>query len=273
MISVKIDVRGLADVQRKIDQIGKQATYATAVALTRTAQQAQQATVAEMRARFDRPTPTVLRSLFVKPAKKSDLTSMIYVKDKPFGGKNPRSMAEIIGHQFSGGARIAKSLEEALRRAGYLQAGEFIIPGAAAKLDRYGNWSRGQIVQVLSQLAVGAAGYANASTTSKRSRRSVAMAGAMFWSAGAGGAAGKALVDAATGITYGFTGRGGRASHLPKGVWMRSGRNVKPIAIVVSGAPTYRRLIDMPRIVRETVARHFAAEFDRALQQALATAK
>lgn len=274
MISIKIDTSAMKALQSRLAGQQKQVRFATAVALTRTAKHAQASVIDEMRAKFDRPTPTTLRSLFVKPATKANLEAMVYLKTKPLGGKNPRSMAQTIGHQFGGGPRNAKMLEEALRASGYVQAGEFIVPAAGAKLDRYGNWQRGQIVQALSQLRIGRGGYDNASTGSQRSQRNVAKAGAMFWSLGKAGKSGaKQLIDKATGIAYGYVGRVGQASHLAKGIWMRTSAGLKPIAIVVSGAPRYRKVIDMERIARQSIAQHFDQEFDRAFAAAMSTAR
>ncbi len=39
-----------------------------------------------------------------------------------------------------------------MRQAGVLPGGMFWVPGSAAKMDRYGNISTGQIVQIVSAL-------------------------------------------------------------------------------------------------------------------------
>lgn len=250
-------------------RVAKQVPYATAVALTRTAQAAQKDVAWEFSRKFDRPTPTVMKGLWVKSATRASLEAMVYVKDRPLGGKNPFSLAQVLAHEFSGGGRLAKQLEFVLRRDGFIGADEFVVPGAAAKLDRYGNMSRGQIVQILSQIGVRSAGYDSTPTGSRRSRKHVAATGGIFWSRGTQSTR-TPVVDQATGITYGY--RGGSASHLPKGAWARDGRGVKPLLIVIS-APHYRRRIDMARIVGVTVAREFDAQFSTALAQAMKTAR
>lgn len=242
MITINI-THDLDQLTRKLTAMQReQIPFATAKALTKTAQKVQAATVKEMQSKFDRPTPFTLKSLWTKPATKRDLSAMVYLKDEPFG-KNRLSMAQIIGHQFAGGARNGKSIEFWLRNAGLISAGEFIAPGDGARMDQYGNMSRGQIAQIMSQLRLGTdLGWASKSL---RSKRAVKQAGAMFWS------------------------RGGR---LRRGVWMRAKGSVIPLLIVVR-TPNYRQRIDMQSIASRTVSEHFSSEFSAALDDALRTAR
>lgn len=225
----------------------KQVAFATSVALNRTAKLAKEEGVAEMAKGFDRPTPFTLRSLYMKPATKANLKAMVYVKDQSAGGKS-RSLAETLGHEFAGGPRTRKRLEMWLERAGYISSDEFVVPGAAAKLDQYGNMSRGQVQQILSQLRAGSdpSSYKSKST---RSKASVAKAGGMFWS------------------------RGGK---LPRGVWVRynfaSGSAVKPVLLVIK-SPIYKRRINLNEIARRVIDRDFNREFQKAYAMALRTAK
>lgn len=270
---IKVSIQGLDKTLASLAGKQKQVRFATAVALTRTAKRAQVAVADDFKAKFDRPTRTTLKSMWVKPATKANLEAMVYVKDRPLGGKNPFSMADILKHQFTGGARIAKQMELILRRDGFLQQGEFVVPGAGAMLDNFGNINRGQIVQILSQIGVKNAGYSSTPTKSARSRRNVAKAGKIFWSTGTTGMGGaKRLIDKNTGIAYGYAGRVGLASHLPKGAWMRDGRSVKPLLIAIKGQ-RYRKRIDLDRIVRAQVDKYFTQEFDQAFAEAMRTAR
>lgn len=264
VISVKVNIDGAI---KALGRLEKQQRVATMIALTKTAKHAQKMMQDEFKQRFDRPTPTVMKSLFVEPARKDKLAARMYLKDKPLGGKNRRSMSEILEHHFVGGGRQHKQLEDVLRQYGYLEQGEVIVPGAAAKMDRYGNMSRGQITQILSQIGLVRAGFDSSPTASKRSRRNVARAGVIFWSGGPMSARRK-LVDRASGIAYGYSGTG--ATNLPKGAWMRAGRSVKPLMIVVKGA-SYRRRFDFLRTGQAAVDRHFSAEFYAALKYVKAT--
>lgn len=54
--------------------------------------------------------------------------------------------------QVEGGGRHIKRFERALQAAGAMPAGWQSVPADGAKLDAYGNISRGQIVQILSQV-------------------------------------------------------------------------------------------------------------------------
>lgn len=212
---------------------------ATAIALTRTATRARDALQAEMRRAFDRPTPYTLRSVYVKPATPADLEARVGLKDQA-GAKASLSPAELLAHHFRGGARKQKRLEQLLARIGLISATERVVPGAGAKLDRYGNMNRGQIQQMLSQIRAGAdpSTYRSAST---RSRRNVRRAGRIFWS------------------------RGGR---LARGAWIDQGDpiGVRPLLVVVSGT-SYRRVINLPDVVGKVVAREFGPELARQLSR------
>ncbi len=271
MIKLDIKINGLDRVKAHLENKRKQVQFAAAVALTKTAKAVEREVYGEFKRVIDRPTPTMMKALRTKTATKADLTAKVFVKDRPLGGKNPNSMADLLAHQFKGGGRIHKALEIALRSNGLLKEGQFVVPGAGAKLDRYGNMSRGQIVQILSQIGVRRMGYDSSPTGSKRSRRNVAAAGRIFWSHGPSGNRGKQLVDKATGIAYGYT-SGGAANHLPAGAWVAEGRGVKPLLLVVSGT-RYRRRIDMDAIGARVTAKVWPGIFDAELARAMATAR
>jgi hypothetical protein len=158
--------------------------------------------------------------------------------------------SELLAHQFAGGGRTWKGLERWLHRAGLIGAGEFVAPGAGARLDSFGNLSRGQIQQIISQLRIGGDPQQFASK-SARSRRNVKKAGRIFWARG-----------------------NARDGHLPRGAWIDQGGAVglRPLLLVVS-RPSYRRRIELERIGRDVVAREFQGEFDKAMRDALATAR
>lgn len=241
-ISVKADFKQLSRFFSDMEK--KQMPFVVAKTLTELAKNTEKVTYAQMRSVWDRPTPFVMKGLRTKPATKRDLTARVYVKDWSPGGKNPRGLADIIGHQFAGGGRQRKALEYRFEQAGLITPGEFLAPGAAAKLDQYGNLSRGQIAQIVSQIKVGLDPYSWKST-SARSRRNVKKAGEMFWS------------------------RGGR---LPRGVWMRAGETVKPILIVVA-RPTYRQRIDLQRNADMVAKRDLSTLFSKNMTEALRTAR
>jgi len=247
-VVVKTDI---SEGLRFLDQrVQRQVPFAAKNALNQVATLGKAAVVKDMSVRFDRPTPFTLRSLYIKYATTASLKAMVYVKDRELAKSKP--LAESIGHEFSGGTRIRKRLEYWLTSAGYISSNEFVVPGAGAKLDAYGNMTRGQIQQILSQLRAGpdAAAF---SSDSKRSKSKVARAGEYFWS-------------------YGST--RGHNGNLTRGVWHRKsgGRYLKPVLLVI-GRPSYRRRIDMDRIVGDVADRQFDLLFGKALSQAIATAR
>jgi hypothetical protein len=233
------------DVIRKLEKQQKQVRFATALALTKTAQIAKRDVEAEMQRKFDRPTPYTMKSVFTKRATPAVLEASAFIKDINIGGGQGLSTAELLQHQFIGGKRAEKRSEWRFIQAGLMSIGEFLVPGKGAKLDRYGNMSRGQMQQVMSQVRVGVDPY-QYSTNSRRSKRNQSKAGKYFWSHG---------------------------DHLPRGVWLRVGlRGVIPVLLVVK-TPKYTKRIDLEKIRQKVITRDFPREFDKALDFALRTAR
>lgn len=241
-MNIRFDTR---EVKRYLTDLERnQVPFATAVALTRTGKRVQTSLIDEMKREFDRPTPWTLRSTFLRSATKRNLEAIVGIKDQAYAG-NRLSSAQILSHQFAGGGRQVKAIEKWLRRAGYLGVNEFVAPGAGAKLDRYGNMSRGQVQQILSQLKAGGDPASHASA-SARSKRNVKRAGKIFWS---------------------------RGGHLPRGAWQRHGLHlVRPLLIAVR-SPSYSRRINLPVLGERVVRLHAQREFEAALGQALRTAR
>ena len=240
-IKVSIDAKAVRAQLTSLQQ--RQMPFALALTVTRLAGRVQNGLIDEMGRRFDRPTTYTLSSTYKTMATKASPTAEVGMKAEP-NGKARLGMADVLGHQFSGGARRHKALEGWLAKAGYLSAGEYVAPGSRATLDASGNMSRGQVQQILSQLGAGP-DAAQSKTTSSRSKKNVKRAGVLFWS------------------------RGGR---LPRGVWMRDGRNVRPILMVVS-APSYTQRIDLPALAQGIVDKHKDREYVDALVYALKTAR
>jgi hypothetical protein len=185
MITLGVRIEGFSALSASLGSQARQVPFAASLAINRTAQRVREETLVEMSAQFDRPTPLVMKSLFITPATKARLQAAVYLKDREIGGKNSRSMAEILGHQFAGGTRLRKRMEDAFTGAGLIGLGEYLVPGPDAKLDQYGNLSRGQTQQIYAALRLFRDPYQNA-TQSKRSLRNAKAAGRMFWSDGKG---------------------------------------------------------------------------------------
>src|SRR5574337_873685 len=131
----------------------KQAPFATALALTRTAQAIPAALGAAARSVFDRPRPftTGAGAMYVKRADKASLTAEVGYKD---------IQTRYLRWQIAGGARVQKGFERALTGLGLLPAGHVVTPGAGLKLDAFGNIPRAQLVQILGQLKSGVSVFA-----------------------------------------------------------------------------------------------------------------
>jgi len=256
-----------------LDQAPKQLRFAAALGLTRTAKDAEAAVYVHMRGAFDRPTPYTMRALRVVPATKAKLEASLLVKgyeDAP-GGVPPDNF---LYPQVEGGERRFKAFERALQRIGVLGRREVAVPATGARFDAYGNMSRGQIVQVMSYLqAFGEQGYmANATARSMariaRGNRRTGQRGLVYF------------VSRGKGNSYGYRGswmHGEKRQHLPRGVWARysfgpMGSAIKPVLLFYR-MPTYRKRMDFYGVAERIVDARLVANIDKAMVQALATAR
>lgn len=254
-ISVKHDLAGLTrwlnDLQRK------HVPFATALALTRTADKVITAEYAEMRRVFDRPTPFTLNSLRKIPATKTKLVAYVFPKDLGQYRKHYEELDHYLYPQIMGGPRSLLGFEKYLRRAGKLPFGMFVVPGERAELDKYGNFKRSQWVKILS--AVGAAEH-SAGYDANRTVRSVRTRGIATKKR-----KGKL-------IEY-FVGR--PKPGKPLGVWQRVGplgrTALRPI-LIFTRAPHYRRRFLYQEVGNRVTAAEFPGEFRRSLSEALAGA-
>lgn len=244
------------DVQRALKQAASQVPFALMTAMNKTAAKAQDAIKDEMPRVFDRPTPWVVNSLRIKYAKKTKLEAEIAYKDRN-SVESSRSMIE--PHVFAG-KRSYKAMEARLWRIGLLPSGYNVIPGDAARVDAYGNMSRGQISQVLNVLgSYTESGFnkANINTVKRLAKGNVKknVYGFVYWVNPVGSA---------------------KAKHLQPGVYQRIqtafGSSLKPVLIFVKQAQ-YRKRLDFFGVGERVVAREFPGEFSRAFDAALKTAR
>lgn len=253
---MKLTVKhNFVEVQKALGRLQKQLPFAMAAALTRTAHDVRDAERKEMARAFDRPTRYTLNSLYVKPATKAQLVARVWVKDSD-------RAAHYLLPQIWGGSRPMKRFEELLRQRGIMGANERAVPGEGAKLDAYGNMSRGQIVQILSQLRTfNLAGFDANATNSKRSRAKRAKVKYFFARQGesrVGGGAWK---------------RGDKVQHLRSGVYAKTARGgLTPVLIFVKGTG-YRARLRFFEVGRKTVADRFRSHFANAFRHATKTAR
>jgi hypothetical protein len=217
-----------------------QLPFATAKALTQTGQKVKAALTATIQKSFDRPTKYTMGSVFMKPATKHNLVCQIDLKNWASKGAPP---SVYLAPQVYGGARQPKASERLLRNKGVLPGGMFWVPGSGARLDSYGNMSRGQIVQVISALqANSSSGY-----TANKSYRI--------------GARHNLNTDG-----Y-FVGKPANGL-LPLGVYLRTKTGLKPIMIFVN-SPHYNKLLPFFETVHEVYDANFQTIFNQALRDAL----
>ena len=229
-LEVKSDYREvermLTDVQRK------QLPFATARAMTKTAQDVQQATIDEMKRVLDRPKRFTLKSTYVKPAKKHDLEARVGLKD--FAPKGTAA-DKYLSPQIEGGARSPKRFEMALRHARVLPPGMFAVPSKTMRLDRYGNVSKGMQTKILSVLKASPDPMQNSTARTKKVK-----------------------------LVY-FVARI-KGAH---GIWQRmAGRKVKLLFVFVK-APRYRKRFDFHGVASRTANKWFEHRFNDSLAKAL----
>lgn len=215
---------------------------AVATALTRTAHEIRADVQREMEAVFDRPTQYTLRSVRVKPATAANPVAEVYISQAK-AARDP-SPAVVLKPQVEGGTRGTKGLELALQAIGALPAGWKVVPGQGARLDPYGNVSRGLAQQVIAQLrqVYVPTGPINARRYAKAVRR--------------------------TGGRYFVVRPGGKRQ---PGVYIADvvGRNAVPAFVFVSRA-NYRKRLDFYGVAQRRVAQSIGTQVRRAIADSAA---
>lgn len=252
-ISISVKTNAL-DVIRALESRRNQLPFALATALNRTARAVVAAEQREMRDVFDRPKPWTLNSVTYWGASKTDLTATVFLKSDPQDRGAPAD--KYLAAEIKGGSRQPQRFELALRAVGVLPEGYRVVPGAAAKMDAYGNIAPSQILQILSYFRTfNVAGFDANATPASIARR-------------------KRGTKARAGFVY-FAGRPADG-RLPLGIWQRvgsgSGAKLHPIMIFVDGA-LYQAIFDFVYTAEITVAKEFSTQFHQAVSDALATAR
>lgn len=247
----------LPEIQEAMKQGASQVPFATMKAINKVAELSRVNVRTEMARVFDRPTPWVLNSLRIKYANKQNLTAELTFKDRNTG-ESSRSMVE--PHIPDGRSRRhTKAMEARLMNMGLLPSGWRAVPGAAAKLDAYGNMNAKQITAVLDILSLAvSAGYnkSDSRTADKLAKGSVKrnQYGFQYWVNPVGGRRGR---------------------HLEPGVYQRVktgfGSSLKPVLIFVSQAQ-YKPRLDFHGVVTKTTEREFSDQFSAAFADAMRTA-
>jgi hypothetical protein len=255
MIKVRID--GLDKTLAHIAGMGKQVRFATKNALNELAFKIRSDVSAGMSQDLDRPKPATSRAVRVEKATKENLTAIIRLNERGEGVPS----AEFLKHNIIGGRRGMKRSEMMLQASGILPSGMYTIPGAAAKLDSYGNMSRGQIVSILSYFKTFGIARFGQDTRHRQGSR--------------GGKKGDLINTSrmnrvrAAAVNYFVVMPGEK---LPAGIWERTKARAKPVLMFVSPG-NHRKLLKMYERGEKAVKRDWNRIFDKQFSQAMRSAR
>ncbi|MFL9892817.1 hypothetical protein [Paraburkholderia sp. RL17-381-BIF-C] len=244
---IRVDASSL--VRGIDDNVQRQLPFIQATALNNTARQAQSALKAAMPQYFDRPTPYTLSSTRITYATKAKPVATVGYKDDSFKGT---PATKYLLPEVDGGTRNVKRVESLLRGKGLLPYDMYVVPGSAAQLDRYGNFSRGQYSKILAQLQASRDRTQNETKASRARKRRNPSADARY-----------------------FVGRPG-GGRMPLGVWARyqfaHGYAVKPVLLFVK-APRYTARFPFDQIVADVVDVNLGANVAAAFVLAASTSR
>jgi hypothetical protein len=237
---ISVNVKGMAEMQSALRNLAKeQLPYAMATAINRTAFSVRGALQTEMKSVFQNPTPWIQRSIRYDKATKDNLEARVYHHEE--GAKS-------IISEVRGGQREVKPYERLMRSAGILPAGRLVVPGAACRLDRYGNVDRDVMSAILKGLGLLSAKMQADRKLGKKRQRALNQSG-----------------------TY-FVGGQGLARHLAPGIWQRVGGRPRPILLFVTRS-VYEKRYQFDVIGEREVRKVFADEMAKAVQRAIDTAR
>lgn len=233
MIKMEIDTRGFA---KSIDRLKKQTAFASAVALTRTAKRAQADMPAALQRALDQPTTFTQRGTYVLAARRDKLEAVIGFKDR---------QARYMAYQIAGGVYNPG-------RAGIKLPGDIT-------LNTFGNIPRGTIAKLKAAAKGGALGpQIFKRINANGNRRKGAAPVQLFF----GRPAGNGWENAPMGIWR----------RVPPAVPGGKGKLV-PVIVFEDTPARYRARFDFRGMVQGVARRHLQTEFNKALDQALRTAR
>ncbi|MDP5209998.1 hypothetical protein [Microbulbifer sp. 2205BS26-8] len=155
--------------ERRMQRLARDSPKVAANALNYLAFDTRENMQREMESIFDRPAPFTLRGVLVERASAQNLQAKVFLRDEAFKGIPP---AKYLQGQIHGGGRRHKRFERALQRIGLLPSGMYAVPSKHAPLDKNGNFPRGELIRMLSQLrAFGEQGYRANATAKSLARR------------------------------------------------------------------------------------------------------
>lgn len=266
---IRIEAPDLAEVRDLMLKAGKHLPFALSKALNDLAFVVRSEEMDTVRKVFDRPRPQTVRNFFVRKGNKSRPSATIWF-DQMF----ERGFDEYMVPQVEGGGRGQKKSERML--------GRFYVPGAGAKLDRYGNMQGGQVTQVLSQLRrFGETGWSmNQTSRSVSKRRGAAKSTEYFMVSQPRGG----LVPGVYQRVQSGAGFGGKTSRtLPVGSFQKGrssgrfssvirGRGVVPI-MIFTRQPRYNKRFPFFDVANKVADQHYRRLLGDAVDYALRTSR
>lgn len=275
---MRIDVKltGFAEARAQLAEMSdRRFAAAVATGITRTAAQARQALREELPRAFDRPTPYTLNQARYTPATAQRLWADVgfdidAIQDARGAVSGYRKTGDTPASKYlapgvEGGPRNTKRFERAMQAAGYLPTGWVAAPGPAAKIDAWGNISKGQIIQILSQLRVQLVAGTTRNMARPDDKRGAASARAAIKRAG-----GRYFVQPV----------GAKGIKQP-GVYLRdigtgfegASRGQVLLVLAFVRTPTYTRRLDFDGLMRRVADQHLGDNINRALNESLARLK
>lgn len=252
-----VDISGMDELKTALRDFSERRLRAgLATALTRTAVSVRGDMARKIEQAFDRPTPYTMRQLRYVGATANRLAAAVgfgvvaitdevgaVVRYADLGNDTPA--AQYLSPHIEGGPRPVKRMEKALQAAGALPKGWMVAPGPGAARDAFGNVSRGQIGQILSQLRITlvAGATRNMSQDARKQITAQRKAGGRFFVMPVG-------------------------SKARAGIYQREfvGSNITPVLWFVSKA-SYRKRFDFKQEANALAQRALPREVDRAMQE------
>lgn len=264
MISIRIE--GLKELQQRFAYAAEQLPFATSVACNNLAFAVREAEMETIARVFDRPKPQTVRNIRVFKGTKQRPGATIAFQQIYSGD-------EYMIPEVDGGQRTMKPSEKRL--------GRYYVPGAGAKMDKYGNMQGGQTTQVLSRLKrFPEVGYLMNETAKSKGRRRGASKSTEYFmvTKKTGGLAPGVYqrIQSAAGFG-GKTSKSLQAGSFQKGATRGKfasvirGRGVKPIMIFTKGPPSYRPRFPFYQVGQKVVANNFERMMKEAMDYAMRT--
>lgn len=150
VLNVSQDFYKLGDTLTAFER--REFPFAAALALTRTAKQAQVDEKRAMQRAFKTPRPYTLNSAKIEPATKRKLEASVFLADRASRGV---PAGRYLRAEIEGGNRTDKGSERKSKRQGIFAENNYLLPGPGADLDAFGDMRQGQLKRVLASFASG----------------------------------------------------------------------------------------------------------------------